>query len=523
MRPSKLFLWGLVFGGVAVFISFLVRIFLGGTYLPELAAQALFSLVPGSVESKAVENLGPLAKESAFVGASVVYAVLLATLPVIVSRMRRTPKGRTRKAVVFTILPFSVSLALAGIFVLLDQVSSNPVGTTNTVLGMLVPSAAFGVSISSVRLGPRPKAPVLFPTEQMKGRFNRKRRLFIKGAVGSAAAAVILYYGVGLLFPPQQTPQSNSGEGALILANQVTPNSDFYRVDVNIIAPTVDVSSWSLNVHGLVNTPMALNYDQIQALPSLEEYATLECVSNEVGGDLMSTAKWKGVKLKDLLSTAGVAAGADYVVFKCYDGYDVGIPLENAMGDGTILAYEMNGVPLPTDHGFPLRAIVPGLYGMMNAKWITDIELVSGVYQGFWQRMGWENDAHHQTGSTILTPGHSQLRDRFDLPWSLPNVIGNPIDVLGVAFAGDRGINKVEVSSDGGNTWEVASLQDPLSNYTWVFWKYEWNPTGNGAYNLMVRATDGTGQVQVATMSDPFPNGATGYQAVDVTVSNPSP
>jgi hypothetical protein len=299
----------------------------------------------------------------------------------------------------------------------------------------------------------------------------------------------------------------------------VTPNDEFYRVDINVSPPTIDVSTWSLKVHGLVSTPMTLNYDQLTSLPSVEEYATLECVSNQVGGDLMSTALWKGTQLKGLLNTAGVSAGASYVVFKCYDGYDVGIPLERAMEDGAILAYEMNGEELPVAHGYPVRAIVPGLYGMMNAKWITDIELVEGPYDGFWQRNGWTAIATYQTESSILTPGATALRDKFGLPPGLTDVSGNQIPVVGVAFAGDRGIQKVEVSVDGGNTWQPASLYDPLSNYTWVFWKLEWNPPTSGDYRLVVRATDGTAQAQTATITPPFPNGATGYDVVDVKVT----
>jgi DMSO/TMAO reductase YedYZ molybdopterin-dependent catalytic subunit len=354
--------------------------------------------------------------------------------------------------------------------------------------------------------------------QRAKG-FNRKRRLFVKSAAGATVGAVLLYYGIGLLFP-KQSPLLPSKEPSQVLAAGVTPNDQFYRVDINVIAPSVDISAWRLKLHGLVGNPMTLDYNQLLALPSVEEFATLECVSNKVGGDLMSTALWKGVKLKDLLNLAGVGSGADYAVFTCFDGYDVGIPLDRAMADGTILAYVMNGETLPHDHGYPLRAIVPGLYGMMNAKWITDIELVNGVHKGFWQRRGWTNTALPHTGSWTLTPGDSGLRDRFSLPSSLTDVGGNPIAVVGVAFAGDRGIQKVEVSTDGGNNWQPASLHDPLSKYTWVFWKFDWNPKSSGNYQVIVRATDGTGGVQVATMADPFPDGATGLQVVDVKVLN---
>jgi DMSO/TMAO reductase YedYZ molybdopterin-dependent catalytic subunit len=516
---SRLFGLGIVFGSVAVASSFVVRVFFGGVYLPELASEALFSLVPGFLESRAVENLGPLAKESAFLGASIINVVLLAAVPVLVSRFRLLPGGKPRKAAVYFMLSYLVMVGLAFLFLALAQVTSNPVTLPSVFEGLLVPSLVFGVLLGAARPG-IPKAPAMYPTERMKGKFDKKRRLFIKGAVGTVVAGAILYYGLQLFFSGKSTPQNTTDETAAILGAQITPNSEFYRVDVNVIPPSVDTGGWNLVLHGLVDSPRNYTYEQLLALPSVEEYATLQCVSNKLGGDLMSTAKWKGVRLGDILNAAGVSSGADYVVFRCYDGYDVGIPLDRALMDGTILAYEMNGVPLPVEHGFPLRAIVPGLYGMMNAKWITDIQLVSGVYQGFWQRMGWENDAHYQTSSNTLTPGDSPLRDKFPVPPSVTNIIGSMVGVAGVAFAGDRGITKVEVSTDGGSTWQPASLQDPLSNFTWVFWKYEWNPPGSGDYKLAVRATDGTGQVQTADVTDPFPDGVTGYQVVDVTVSN---
>jgi DMSO/TMAO reductase YedYZ molybdopterin-dependent catalytic subunit len=253
----------------------------------------------------------------------------------------------------------------------------------------------------------------------------------------------------------------------------------------------------------------------------VEQYNTLECVSNTIGGDLISTAQWTGVKLKDILNMAGVQSSADYVVFRAVDGYDVGIPLDTAMLDATLLAYEMNGSPLPTDHGSPLRAIVPGLYGMMNCKWIVSIEAVSGTYQGYWQVRGWENDAHYQTGSEIAIPGDAQVTQRFGINGS-SNVSLGIVPVAGVAYAGNRGVSKVEISADGGNTWTTASLTDPLSDYTWIFWSAQWNPPATGNYQIMVRATDGTGTVQTATVSGPFPNGATGYHVVDISVLPPS-
>ncbi len=244
-------------------------------------------------------------------------------------------------------------------------------------------------------------------------KFDRRRRLFIKAGVASAVGAAILVYGVGFLLRPSNGSTVQASPNSLYPQN-VTSNGNFYRVDVNIFPPTVNSSTWNLKVFGLVNTELNLDLAQLQQMAVVEQYNTLECVSNTIGGDLISTAQWTGVKLKDVLAMAGVQASADYVVFRAVDGYDVGIPMDSAMLDGTLLAYEMNGSPLPTDHGSPLRAIVPGLYGMMNCKWIVSIEAVSGVYQGYWQVRGWENDAHYQTGvrdrDTGGRPGHPEVR-----------------------------------------------------------------------------------------------------------------
>ena len=509
----------MVAGSVAVASSFAARVLFGVPYLPELAASTVFSFVPGSVESTAVENLGPLAKETTYLVSSVVLVLVLALIPFVLRRLG-VLRPRAASALLATgASSYLVLMALAALFMSLTQVSTLPVTPASAALGMLIPGAVFAAAFGALYVRPSLPAAPLYPAERVKRPYDRKRRLFIASAAGAAVGAAILYYGVGFLFSKQTAVQAGQ-ETSDVLSSQVTPNSDFYRVDINVFAPSVDSSTWSLKLHGLVDTPLTFDYSAIQSLPSVEEYATLECVSNNVSGDLMSTALWKGVKLNALLDMAGVGSQAGYVVFRCYDGYDVGIPLERAMADGTMLAYQMNGEPLPVDHGYPLRAIVPGLYGMMNAKWITDIELVSGAYDGFWQRRGWTGLATYQTGSTVITPGDSPLRDRFPIPSSLTDVTGSSVPVIGAAFAGDRGVSKVEVSADGGTTWREASLYDPLSKYTWVFWRLDWNPPGAGDYRLAVRATDGTGKVQVATMTNPFPDGATGYSVVDVRVAS---
>jgi hypothetical protein len=254
-------------------------------------------------------------------------------------------------------------------------------------------------------------------------------------------------------------------------------------------------------------------------MPSVEEFATLECVSNKIGGELISTAAWKGVRLKDILEKAQIMPNAKYIVFRCYDGYDVGIPLERGLFDGTILAYDMNGASLTAEHGYPVRAIVPGLYGMMNPKWITEIELVDSIYEGYWQRKGWANNAKYNTHSFIVIPDSAAVRQRFSNLAASSVIAPSPsgmIPIAGVAFAGDRGISKVEISTDGGATWKATQLKDPLSSYTWVLWATEFNVTEKGSHRIIARATDKTGNTQTAEIADPFPNGATGYPVINV-------
>jgi DMSO/TMAO reductase YedYZ molybdopterin-dependent catalytic subunit len=513
---------GLLGGVAALALSLLIRVSLGGVFLPELAAQTLFSLTPGSIESKAVESLQSLAKYSAFTGAVVVNVLLYGALGALLYRSKSlwTHSGRIERFLSSSILSYLVLVPLGVVLLLITAIQSSPVSLPALLVSMVPPQLAFGATLAWFGGQVKP-AELCMAVEPPKGmKFDKKRRLFLKAGVASAIGAAMLVYGVGYLLRPSGASSAQTAPVSL-LPQQVTSNGNFYRVDVNIFPPSVNSSSWVLKVLGLVDTPLALNLAQLQQMAVVEQYNTLECVSNTVGGDLISTAQWTGVRLKDVLSMAGVQDSADYIVFKAVDGYDVGIPMERAMLDGTILAYEMNGSPLPTDHGSPLRAVVPGLYGMMNCKWITSIEVVSGVYQGYWQVRGWENDAEYQTMSDIVIPGTAQIDQRFGISGS--NSVGlGLVPVAGIAFAGDRGISKVEVSTDGGATWTTASLNDALSQYTWVFWSAQWNPPSKGSYKLMVRATDGTGDAQTAVMSSPFPNGATGYQVVDISVAAPS-
>jgi DMSO/TMAO reductase YedYZ molybdopterin-dependent catalytic subunit len=532
---ARAFWIGVTAGAFAIFLSFLLRILFRGLFVPELASQTLVTLTPGEIESRIVETLGPVAKYSALVGAIFVNLALYGVLGALVQGLRPklANRGYFTRGIGFSLLAYLILLLASVTFLEVTQISTQSISILSAALYLLPAQLVFGFALASLSdmtfrapSVPREGTPVSLPV------VDRRRRLLIRAGAAGAVASIILFYGLDLFFPSiQQTPTSEAvtppSEAvgifadpmlASFVASEVTANGRFYRVDVNVTPPVVDVDTWKLTVHGLVNSPQTINYAELKAMQAVDQYNTLECVSNVVGGDLISNALWKGVRLKDLLEKAQVKPEGVYVVFTGADGYDVGIPMERALLDGTILVYEMNGVPLPTEHGRPVRAIVPGLYGMMNAKWVTDIEVVDKVHQGFWQRRGWTNDARYHTQSTIVIPGNSPARDRFVELGVTPVLAGSKAPIAGIAFAGDRRIMKVEVSADGGNTWETASLKDPLSGYTWVFWATEWNPPTKGDYRIVVRATDKTGKVQTAILQDPFPNGATGYHMIDVTV-----
>lgn len=280
------------------------------------------------------------------------------------------------------------------------------------------------------------------------------------------------------------------------LAPAVTPDAAFYVVSKNFVDPVLAAPGWSLEVAG--NSSLALDYGGLQALPPASRYLTLECISNDVGGHLIGNALWTGVPLGDLLRRVGVPAGATVVTFQGADGYVEFLPLAQAMRPTTLVAYRMNGTPLPSRHGFPARIVTAGSYGMKMPKWLRRIATVPRTPLGYWEAQGWSPSATVRTMS------------RIDL--ASGKAIG------GVAFAGDRGISRVEVTLDGGRTWLPARLERPLSPDAWVCWYLEPGPLRPGVHTATVRATDGTGRVQSAAATPSFPNGASGLQSVRFVV-----
>lgn len=289
------------------------------------------------------------------------------------------------------------------------------------------------------------------------------------------------------------------------LAPRITPVADHYVVSKNLFDPNVREADWSLRIEGEVDEPLELTLDDLRALPSVTRPSTLICVSNPVGGDLIGTSEWTGVRLADLLELAGPRSGARELVLRAADNYSDSFPLDAAMREGTIVAYLQNGEPLTSPHGFPARVLVPGIYGMKHVKWVEQIELMRDDYQGYWQTRGWSDEAIVKTMSRIDTDVAVRLDD-------------GRVAVGGVAFAGLRGIRSVEVSLDGGGEWLAAQIEPAPNDLSWVRWAAVID-TDQTRFDVRVRATDGEGTVQTAQPSRPLPDGADGHDRRTVQVS----
>jgi DMSO/TMAO reductase YedYZ molybdopterin-dependent catalytic subunit len=292
------------------------------------------------------------------------------------------------------------------------------------------------------------------------------------------------------------------------ISSFVTPDSSFYRVDTAIILPQVDPSSWQLRIHGMVAKEMTLTFDDLIRLPLVEDWITLCCVSNPVGGPYIGNAKWLGAKIAPLLRAAGIRAGAEQLLCTSTDGFTSGTPVQTVMdGRDALLAVAMNGSPLPVAHGFPVRLVVPGLYGYVSAcKWITDIKVTTWASEyAYWAQRGWSQRAPIKTESRIDVPSLSNTSLR-----------AGKRQIAGVAWAQHKGIDAVEVRVDKG-PWQQTKLGAVPGIDTWRQWVLDWDAT-RGNHLIEARATDATGYTQTSAQAPPEPNGATGYPAITVTV-----
>ncbi len=350
------------------------------------------------------------------------------------------------------------------------------------------------------------------------------RRAFLAAAVVSGAVATT-GFGAARLFdnagtrsrsatklPPPTSAAAPLAAGASLSVAGITPyltaNKDFYRIDTALMVPQVPAAKWTLKIHGLVDNEIELTFADLLDMPLIERRVTLTCVSNEVGGEYVGNATWLGVRIADLLEQVGVSADADAVKSTAVDGFTIGTPLA-ALTDGrdAMIAIGMNGEPLPLDHGFPARMVVPGLYGYVSAtKWLVDMEVTRFEdFTAYWTDRGWAAEAPIKTMS------------RIDVPAGFAEVKAGKVAVAGVAWAQHTGIKAVDVRLDDGD-WQPARLATEDTVDTWRQWVYAWDATP-GPHTLQVRATDTTGYTQTGRQAPPAPDGATGWHSVEVTVT----
>jgi DMSO/TMAO reductase YedYZ molybdopterin-dependent catalytic subunit len=552
-------------GVVGAVVAFGITELVHGLYTPVPSilvslAQRIVELTPGTLVTQGIELLGtadiPTLIASVLIG-TVVFAVLLGNLAV------RHPS--------LAFLGVAVLAALAIVASLADPfVEAFPTVVT-IVVALLAGSAVTELLLRAAGLRPKSEsmgeplpagAPGSAASPAVRSReagsdegisVGRDSFLLLGGA---AALAGLAAAGVGRLLArgtsetaakpkklnlpeaPAKNKQSGKGEGGEArkgagetvthdtlpkppadasidvpgMPDLITPASSFYLIDTELTSPSIDANTWKLAVKGAVDSPVEFSYKDLLGMPTREADITLSCVSNTVGGGLVSNGRWTGVLLSDVLAEAGmsrdkISGASKQLVGRSVDGFTTGFKTDIALdGRNALVAFGLNGSELPTKHGYPVRLVIPGLYGYVSAtKWLTEIELTNWNFDAYWIQRTWSKEGPVKTQSRIDT-----VQDGDNLSQGK-----NPVG--GIAWAPHRGIEKVEVSTDGGDTWNTARLAKQLAEDTWRQYVYAWNATP-GDYTIQVRATDGTGETQTAAEAPPHPSGATGYHTIEVSV-----
>ncbi len=463
-----------------------------------VVGDAVVDLVPAPVKEWAVRSFGTSDKAVLLVTTAVLLALLAAGAGLLARR-------RVRAGV-------AVVAALGAVGVV--AAATRPDATALTPLPSLLGTLAGAYAL-------------VLLVRRVPGTADPARRALLLGGTGAAAA---LTGGGGQLLvgarsaqisrdrvvlpapadparalPTGIDPAAQVADG---LARYATRTADFYRIDTALVVPDLRAEDWSLRVHGMVERELVLDFATLLAKPLRERWVTLTCVSNEVGGDYVGNARWLGYPLADLLAEVGVQDGADMVFATSTDGFTLSAPLaELTDGRDALLAVGMNGEPLPREHGFPVRLVVPGLYGYVSAcKWVTDLELTTfAARTAYWTDRGWAERGPVKTAS------------RIDVPRGSATVRRGRVPVAGVAWAQHRGISRVEVRVDEG-PWQQARVLPAASADTWCQWVFDWDAQETGTHTLQARATDGTGTPQTDVVAAPIPDGASGYPSVSVTV-----
>ncbi|WP_394615168.1 molybdopterin-dependent oxidoreductase [Lentzea sp. JNUCC 0626] len=487
MKPVKAALTGLLALLAALAAGHLVAAFVGLSASPYLAVgNAAIDLTPSWLKDFAVETFGTADKLVLLTG----MAIVLAGIGVGAGLASRNSPA-----------PGSLVAVLLG-FVGVAAVATRPdVGA----LAILAPVASTAAGVYVFR----------YLHKEAEESDSRRTFLITAGLAVTAATAGQLFgnrtdvegsrQAVGPLTPKTKAPEIpfNADFAKDGTPSFITSGKDFYRIDTALSVPRIRAEDWTLKIHGMVDRPAELTFDDIRNMDLVEETITLTCVSNEVGGPYISTGNFIGVKIGDVLRQAGVKQGADQLFSTSDDGFTAGSPLDYVLENG-LIAIGMNGEPLPTEHGFPTRLVVPGLYGYVSAtKWVTDLNVTTFAQdQGYWIPRGWATRAPIKTSS------------RIDRPQRMAKVQGKVV-IAGTAWAQPRGVAKVEVRIDGG-VWQEAELAADVSDSTWRMWKIELD-LAKGSHTVECRATDKSGQTQDQARLDPVPDGATGWHSVTFT------
>ena len=461
----------------------------------------VINLTPTPVKVWAVKTLGT-ADKPVLVGSVLVVTLVLAGVAGILAT-RRFAVGATL---------LTVLVALAGVAALI-QPAAGPLDLLPALAAALVGLLVLAFLVRRLNRSPR-VAP--------EGR-GASRRGFLVGAGVVAGAAVVLA-GTGeliirarnkisdVVLPKARNPLPAQAAGLEATYDGVSPfvtrNGDFYRVDTNLSVPVVDVGSWKLTIDGDVENELSFTFDDLTKMNVVEHDITMTCVSNEVGGDLVGAARWLGVPLKDLLDRAGVGSKADQILSTAVDGFTISTPLEVALdGRNTLVAFGMNGQPLPREHGFPVRLVTPGIYGYVGStKWLSKLTLTTyDAAEAYWTKRKW----------AINAP--IKLSSRVDTPAPLSTIKAGDTVIAGVAWAQPDGVEKVEVRLDGGD-WQEAKLGPSAGVEYWRQWYLPWK-ADSGSHMIAVRATNRQGDTQISDRATPFPAGSSGIQEVVVTVS----
>ena len=505
---------GLVASLMAAMLMLLLRLLAGLPTPVELFGDFLLKHIDVGTFLRLLITFSPNSK-TAPLGLALLGMIALGTvlsLPyAAIVRVQLPAKGyRPGRREWLTALAFGLVMTLAGVLLFWDELRqnfyglpTNPARLTSAV-GLLADFSFYAVVLCLAYRALLPKYSVAGSSDAVVA----KRRLLLSRAGVAALSVGGLAGTAGLVRDYLSNYSSYDGMKTAThnrVTSPITPNAEHYVVTQNPVDPTPNIDLWRLEVTGLIKNAATYTFSQVQELPSTSRAITLECIANGRGDHLIGTAIWQGVTLRSLLERqGGVQSAARYVAFSSVDGYNMSLPLNEVLMADPLLAWRMNGAELPMRHGYPMRVLIPGRYGEENPKWLTRVELTDHFVGGLYSDQGWYN-------------GPLQTMSRIDHPRDQV-AVRQAVEVGGIAFAGNRGIQKVEVSVDGGLTWHTATLQPPLSQDTWVMWSWQWTPTQTGAYTLFCRATDGTGAVQTSRLRSTVPNGTTGYHQVPIQV-----